>query len=449
MVGKATARAPKANTASPPKAGAAGGAADTKRNREDQRKIAALEKSLAVEKKRNAELSKKDVEEEEDDEFQDANEDEDDADKSKEVLQVKFDELKEDVADARKKLKASKSSNRKKELEASVATGVDRLAVLQDLLFSTQHPQEQLRKKAEKTDRLRLKLPVLCSKLKETQIAIEDMRVELGKLEDKEASIRDEHKDIVEQIDKLNTESMGIASKKLVSQEGLDVGQVLQDVIQGDLKIFDNPLLAHDQTVAQKKNEFKALADAMQAQVANLMALSAANAHFLQSHVANYHDNEVKEAQRKADEAAKEAAEVTKRAADAKKKADDDAKAAKLQEAAKKDAPVPTETTPVAAAQPPVKTVDPAPKASTPVAKVRVEKSRSPVPKPGRNSEGGGSSSSSKPEKTGKTEVDAALAKPARDRTDEKALLASSTAKAAKTGEHWADLTDDMADEGQ
>ena len=81
--------------------------------------------------------------------------------------------MSEDVEEARKKLKASKSSNRKKELEILVATGVDRLAVLQDLLSSTQHPQEQLRKKAEETDRLRLKLPVFCTQLTETQIASE------------------------------------------------------------------------------------------------------------------------------------------------------------------------------------------------------------------------------------------------------------------------------------
>ena len=82
--------------------------------------------------------------------------------------------------------------------------------------------------------------------------------------------------------------------------------------------------------------------------------------------------------------------------------------------------------------------------------KERIEgKGRSPPPCSLRTKNGEGCSFASTAKAAGpKTAVEAAVAKPARQRSDEETLLAASAAKAAK-GSSWADATDEMADDSQ
>ena len=78
--------------------------------------------------------------------------------------------------------------------------------------------------------------------------------------------------------------------------------------------------------------------------------------------------------------------------------------------------------------------------------KERIEgKSRSPPPRQVRGSVEGGSSASAATTIGSRTAVEAALAKPARQRSDEETLLAASVAKAGK----WADVTDEIVDDSQ
>ena len=81
--------------AAPPKAGAGGVAADTKRDREYQRKVAALEKEKAnLEKKLKEATSAKSPGNDDEDEFQDANESNEEAEGTKEEWQQEIDEIK-------------------------------------------------------------------------------------------------------------------------------------------------------------------------------------------------------------------------------------------------------------------------------------------------------------------------------------------------------------------
>ena len=73
-----------------------------------------------MQKQLDAQKERREAEAEEDDEFQDADEGDDDPEKSKEEWQNELDDLKAEVADNRKKVKAVKSKAQKEKLELSM-----------------------------------------------------------------------------------------------------------------------------------------------------------------------------------------------------------------------------------------------------------------------------------------------------------------------------------------
>ena len=142
-VSRATAAAGAPKTAAPKAAAAGGGGAvaDTKQVRDLRRELAASKKEAADAKTARDAAMAKVAEAEEDDEFQDADEGDDDPEKSKEEWQNELDDLKAEVADNRKKVKAAKSKAQKEKLELSIEAGTARMLELQGFLFSAQNPQ--------------------------------------------------------------------------------------------------------------------------------------------------------------------------------------------------------------------------------------------------------------------------------------------------------------------
>ena len=411
--------------AAPPKAGA-GGAADTQRNRDDQRKIAALQKEKAALQKQinDAAEAAKNAGGGNDDAGQDANESSEEPEGTKEEWQVEIEEFRTAVAAQRKQLKETKSQMLKEQLEESIEKGTDRIEVLQGLIQSAQSPQEQLAKKAAKAKRLFDSLPSIAVKMRTEQDAKLACLAAADKHEAEEVRLSDLYESTSAMVTRLNKEATEVCHERL--EQAVGAGEQMAKEIDEKLKIFDDPALSGDSSVTQKKDELRATSEGMRTQ----WALFSQQLDHLVKYVAETRDSQALEKRRKADEEAKSAAEAAK-------KADEEAKAAKKAEDEKKRKADEEAKAAKKAEDDRKKKADEdaraAKKSEEASAAVRAKsKSRSPTPSKGFGiGQGGGSaSSSSKPSLS--PEVAAALAKKPSDRTDADTLLAASAAKARR-----------------
>ena len=423
---KAAAKA--AAKTAPAKDGPDGQKADTQKEREQQRKIAALEKrAVDAEKARDAALAKIPDATDDDDEFQDADEGGDDgAAGNTKVWQATLDTNLKENKELKEKIAKSPCQQKTDQWEKQIEDNVAANTVLQDRIWSSQCPQVQLQKKSEKCARLKKKQPEILEQIREASHNQQTMQAEADRYEALAAELLVQHTTNASEIARLNSESNLVLKENLGQNDG-GLAQLMAKEMEGKLKSFDDPLFAHDESVARKKLEVKS----MLSQWTELMA----SVDILQSNAADLREKNVLAAKQKADDAAKEA----KAADELAKKAE---REARQQQEPSKEEDKPADTSPQ---QPAAAIADPGAAAAVPSNSQPAErmpgKSRSPVPR--RNQLGGSASSSTAPESDPK--VAAALAKPARERSEGEVLLAASAAKAAKTVSNstknsWADF---------
>ena len=424
-----------------PKAGPAGGKADTEQERVLKRQLAAANKSLADANKKLAASPKKQPtktsEPEEEEEFQDAVEgDEDTEGGDSKSWQVDLDELKQDNKDLRKKITSSKSARLCKEWEATIVLQTAKMEELQNNLWNAQDPQLQLQKKAEKSQRLLLKQPKIEEKIKQASTLQQEAQAEADKHESLVAELYAEYKTNAAEIERLNAEAHQV-STRLSGFKEADLGEAVAKALEGKLKIFDDPIFASDPSVAQRKEAIQTHACTVQ----TMLTAFTDSINKLQEFAVEVREKCVAESKQKAEDAAKQAVEAAKVAKQTAEAAD----AAKKQSQEETSKQTAADTSPLAATPAAVPVEPGSAPASGP--KERTNGSRSPPPK---TRFAAGSSSALAASTTRTKLVEAAVAKRAGDRTPEENLLAASAAKTAKKGS-WADTTEeaDMADDSQ
>ena len=251
--------------AAPPKAGA-GGAADTQRNRDDQRKIATLQKENAAQKKKldAAAEAAKNAGGGKDDADQDANESSEEPEGTKEEWQVEIEEFRAAVAAQRKQLKDAKSQRLKEQCEEAIEKGTERIEVLQGLIQSAQSPQKQLANKAAKAQRLFDSLPSIAVKMRAEQDAKLACLAEADKHEAEEVRLSDLYESTSAMVTRLNKEATEVCHERL--EQAVGAGEQMAKEIDEKLKIFDDPALSGDSSVTQKKDELRATSEGMRTQ---------------------------------------------------------------------------------------------------------------------------------------------------------------------------------------
>ena len=155
------------------------------------------------------------------------------------------------------------------------------MEILQTKIWSAQDSQEQLEKKADKCHRLSKKQPELLEQIKK---AMEDQKAaqeEADKHEAKYKQLSGLHQANAVEIERLNVASNAVLQTGL-GQKDADVAQVVARSLEGKLRVFDEPILAADPSVAQEKNDIVAAQVAIMAQWATINAAC----DFLQEFVA-------------------------------------------------------------------------------------------------------------------------------------------------------------------
>ena len=430
-------------SAAPPKAGAGGAAADTKKDRDNQRTIAARDKRIAdLEKELKKASSASSPTDDGDEEFQDANEGDEEAEGNKEDWQKEQDFCKGLLVTRRKELKDIKWPGFKEKAEEGIQEIEDRIKELTKFIQSAQSPQEQVQKKSARAKRMFDSLPGLMDQIRDEQESKQAAQEEVDKHTAEEIRLLDLHQWKLDEIARLNKETTEVCCERL--GQAIDADQWMHKEVDEKLKVFDDPVFEEDATVKQKKIELQTTADSMRHQWTTFTA----QLDFLVKHVAATSLQKTVDAKRKADEEAKAAsaaaAEVAKKAEEAAKaakkaeddkrrKSEEDAKAAKKAEDDKKKKEVDE-------AKAATKKAEESTAASSSKTRVRGDDSRSPPPSKAFAKGASSASSSTTPQPQNVTD---ALAKKPRDRTDEEALLAASAAKASKKqNEAWADISD-------
>ena len=321
-------------------------------------------------------------------------------------------------------------------MESRIEAITERTEYLQNKIWSAQDPQEQLQKKAAKGQRLKMGQADLMEKIKKSQEEEQKAREEADRHEAEGKKLTDLYHKNEQEIARLNVSSQTVVHG-LVQGEA-NIGQLVSMAFAHraeKLKVFDDALYAGDQSVVDAKNEILAAQELIKAQSSKMDEAC----EYLQSFAASFRTRAAEEATRKAAEAAKQATEANKAAEAATEAAE-----------AKKTAGAGTNTDP---ASPPAEGAG-ASKAKTPgetltetktdeatgEKKERTDgKSRSPPPR-----RGAGSTGESKPTAP-RSALEAAVAKPVRQRTNEEVLLVGAAGKVGK----WSDGTvmdDDEAD---
>ena len=124
-------------------------------------------------------------------------------------------------------------------------------------LWSVQDPQEQLQKKAEKSQRLKKKQPEILEQIRKASADQQAAQAGAEKHEALAQKLFAQHRANAEEIERLNAESNQVLQSGLGQKEA-DIGEWMAKTLEGKLKIFDDPIFSQDVSVVQKMSEIQA-----------------------------------------------------------------------------------------------------------------------------------------------------------------------------------------------